>query len=830
MLSAIVYGAGDMSNTAGSPLFKYPKILNEQVPGVPNSQLEVHKINKLGLAVTNSGNLGTGYFFYNPIDPETGYRASSCEYPINSYSNYMSVAGLWIGAVVGRDTLVSSNAPMYPYIGGIEFWPDPGDDGAIERLSSLPQSLHYSAYALSEDDIYMKYTDTFTDPAWVYPDEIDNRYHIPLNIEIKQRSFGWSFNYAEDFILFDYEIRNIGFFPIKDMYFGIVVDPTVFHSSRGILGPRYTYLDDLTGFKKVFESPYWPNVLDTLNIAWGADNDGDAFSADYDYSSSPHIIGIKIIRPDNDSTQLSYNWWVSRYLSSGIDWGPRQVTATKPYRNFGPHFGSPLGDRNKYYILSTLEVDYDQLECAISHTYDGWLPPHDAASEFADGYDPIYVVSVGPFNLESNETVPVTMAVVAGENFHHNPMAFRTIFSPYEPMYYQQQLDFSDLALNALWAEWIFDNPGYDTDGDNDSGQAKWFYSADSLDSVYEHFKGDGVPDFQGASPPPPPELRVTTAENQIILQWNGMGTENYIDPFSKQKDFEGYKVYYAEDDRISDFILLRTFDIHNYNVFKWHELRRRWEVSIAPVTYDSLIKVYGPGFEPDLYTIDNPLAADDPRNPYAQYTYFTPQNWNESDLSNPYGIHKIYPAASLDDPKDTTEYGHRYYEYEYIVRDLPAGRPFFVAVTAFDYGSRAHRLTGLETSPLLTTTLAYAETPSEIVEQEGLGVYVYPNPYRISDDYAQIGFENRDRTKSSERARAIHFANLPAVCKIRIYTVSGDLVQEIDHYYPEGGPESMHDIWNVISKNTQAVVTGIYIWEVSSKMGQQLGKLVIIK
>ena len=59
---------------------------------------------------------------------------------------------------------------------------------------------------------------------------------------------------------------------------------------------------------------------------------------------------------------------------------------------------------------------------------------------------------------------------------------------------------------------------------------------------------------------------------------------------------------------------------------------------------------------------------------------------------------------------------------------------------------------------------------------------------------------------------------------------MSGDLVQQIDHYYPGGGPESQHERWNLISRNTQAVVTGIYIWHVSSEMGEQMGKLVIIK
>jgi hypothetical protein len=194
-------------------------------------------------------------------------------------------------------------------------------------------------------------------------------------------------------------------------------------------------------------------------------------------------------------------------------------------------------------------------------------------------------------------------------------------------------------------------------------------------------------------------------------------------------------------------------------------------------------------------------------------------------------GIHKIYPEADPDDASDTTEEGHhRYYEYEYIIDNLPPSRPVYVSVTAFDYGSRTHQLSVLESSLLANATPAYPLPSTEIVEEQGLGVIVYPNPYRIDGGYARAGYENRDRTRSAERARAINFANLPNICTIRIYTLSGDLVKEIRHYRPEGGPDAQQETWNMLSRNTQAITTGIYIWSVRSEMGEQLGKLVIIK
>jgi hypothetical protein len=206
-------------------------------------------------------------------------------------------------------------------------------------------------------------------------------------------------------------------------------------------------------------------------------------------------------------------------------------------------------------------------------------------------------------------------------------------------------------------------------------------------------------------------------------------------------------------------------------------------------------------------------------------------QDWNQSDLNNPLQIHKVYPNASRYDSTDLTEDGwQRYYEYEYVIDNLEPSKPYYFAVTAFDHGAWKYEIGALETSPLTNVVCEYALPSSETVEEQALNVMVYPNPYRIDGRYARQGYENRDRLKSSERARRIHFANLPKVCKIRIYSVDGDLVLMIDHYHPEGGPASQHAEWNVISRNTQAVVTGIYIWHVKSEMGEQMGKLVIIK
>ena len=72
-------------------------------------------------------------------------------------------------------------------------------------------------------------------------------------------------------------------------------------------------------------------------------------------------------------------------------------------------------------------------------------------------------------------------------------------------------------------------------------------------------------------------------------------------------------------------------------------------------------------------------------------------------------------------------------------------------------------------------------------------------------------------------------FTNLPYKCTIRIFTIDGDLVRVINHDRQPGDPESMHNTWDLITRNTQAAVSGIYFYSVESFLGNQVGKFVLI-
>jgi len=860
------------------------------VSDAPFVEVGIHQINDVWMTVSNMGQMGTGGYIGVVFDPVTGMETPSCLYPANSALNYLYVAGFWIGAIVGRDTLVSIGVDDWVGSYTMELWPDQGEDeypygGGISRKSIQRGSPYFDEKAKSEQDIIAVYTDTVTNPSYVGIDNVDGRPHHPLNMEITQRSYGWSYDYAADFILFDYSIKNIGIKKLNKVFMAVYVDGDVHHES--MFGPE-GYGEDLCGFRRTFPAEAGCGFLDTINIAYITDNDGDPTDQGvFSVNSTKGAAGVRVVRTPSDSLRYSFNWWAGDYDAS-TDFGPRQFgTYDDPFRDMGGRIGTPLGDANKYYVMRREEFDYDQLFVARDNTSEGWLPPPSTAAEMANGYDARYLLSFGPFDIDPGEVLPVSFAWVLGDNLHVKADDFESYFNPYEPDVYYERLDFSELARNSMWASWIYDNPGYDSDGDGYFGKSR-ICGYDSIyvcrydtieieptviDTIcgYEYtvadtfwYEGDGIPDFRGASPPPPPELWVIDEsgdtlrskieprvnefnQGELAIRWNGLHSETEKDIFSNMRDFEGYRVYLAYSPNSDDFTLISSYDIEDYNRYRYNPDRSYWELKDIPFTIDSLRALYGANFDPLSHDLDHPFIWND-----TAY-YFSTQDYNQSDYTDENLIHKVYPdspppqtldidSARVHYPEDLTEDGNyfKYYEYEYILKNLLPSQLYYVSVTAFDYGSPTSGLKSLETPPQQNYVAEYAQNSASMVIDEGLDVIVYPNPYRIDGNYKDYGYEGRDYIDSEgkliqqeglpdDRTRSIHFINLPPKCTIRVFTIDGDLVREIEHDVPADFPQSSHERWDLITRNTQMVVSGIYYYSVESDWGNQIGKLVII-
>ncbi len=205
---------------------------------------------------------------------------------------------------------------------------------------------------------------------------------------------------------------------------------------------------------------------------------------------------------------------------------------------------------------------------------------------------------------------------------------------------------------------------------------------------------------------------------------------------------------------------------------------------------------------------------------------------------------------------------------YQYLDREVKNGFVYFYSLTAGDStssGSVPTELTGRRSA-----VEAEGIYPQAATRPVG-GAWVVPNPYR---GYPEIDRRpsSWDLTPNSTDPTGTHldFMGLPtAPWTVRIYTVSGDLVQVLhssdsinesvrgpatvrnpnfNPALPEdpvlnpktitlAGSNRQADTandgearWNLISRNGQDIVSGVYMFVVESGQGTQRGKFVVIR
>ena len=427
-----------------------PPVLKGGDKGIPNMQLRVHKVGDTHMSITNWGMLGSQMGSYD--DPETGLNASSCEHPAGSGLEHLFHGGLWVGAIVDNDTLVTVGLDGWQHVN--EMYPAAIPGGNIEKRSNNPSSPDYHPDAISEADYIATYQDTLTDPAYVSQDPYDARPHIPLNLEIRQESYSWSDSEYEDFIIIKYVVKNMGMQSLQDMYFGFFFDSDVLHAQMTSNG----YSDDISGFYTLND----PQTGEDVHIAWSADNDGDPTGGSWGAASVRGVFGVSLLEfPAVPG--ISFNWWVSEQFNPALyDWGPMM---TANYRDFGTGgLGTPEGDCNKYYIMSNGEFDYDQIYTVIDYTDEGWMPPPaaDLAHQLANGYDTRFLISFGTVDLAAGDSTQFAIAVAVGDDFHQNPNDFQDYFDADNPDPFYNTLDFSDLVNDIMAARNLyFEISGY---------------------------------------------------------------------------------------------------------------------------------------------------------------------------------------------------------------------------------------------------------------------------------------------------------------------------------------------------------------------------------
>lgn len=209
--------------------------------------------------------------------------------------------------------------------------------------------------------------------------------------------------------------------------------------------------------------------------------------------------------------------------------------------------------------------------------------------------------------------------------------------------------------------------------------------------------------------------------------------------------------------------------------------------------------------------------------------------------------------AAPCTDPrfqKTVTKYPLG--RYRYVDDEVKNGFIYFYSITAFDsttVNSVTTELAGRRSAVEAEGIVPQASTKA------GKGVWVVPNPYR---GFARIQERPSawDLTPNASDPTGTHidFMGLPeGKWTIKIFTVSGDLVAELTSddavnesvrsevkddagvVYPGYNRQQDHARdgqarWNLISRNGQDIVSGIYLFAVESQYGTERGKFVVIR
>jgi hypothetical protein len=101
-------------------------------------------------------------------------------------------------------------------------------------------------------------------------------------------------------------------------------------------------------------------------------------------------------------------------------------------------------------------------------------------------------------------------------------------------------------------------------------------------------------------------------------------------------------------------------------------------------------------------------------------------------------------------------------------------------------------------------------------------GILVVPNPYvgAASWEPQPVNVGRGDRL--------IYFTHLPHECTIRIYTISGHLVQTIQH---SAGIDDGQEPWNLVSRDGMNIAFGIYVYHVDAPgIGTFVSKFAVVK
>jgi hypothetical protein len=192
----------------------------------------------------------------------------------------------------------------------------------------------------------------------------------------------------------------------------------------------------------------------------------------------------------------------------------------------------------------------------------------------------------------------------------------------------------------------------------------------------------------------------------------------------------------------------------------------------------------------------------------YRIYRSLDKSNWSllaDFDKVNGVGYNTGLPAKNADGL------------YEYIDNTVTNGFLYYYTVSAYDRGG--DNLDPLETGKVSDLFVE----PGQIATSKKLdtdAVRVVPNPFIVKAPW------DFNPTIDNPAAERVQFQNVPIGAKITVFNLAGDKIIELEQEGTDG-----YVNWDMITRNTQKIVSGTYLYVVEADNGDSfIDKFVVIR
>lgn len=579
-LVLLVVGSATQVDARGDLAFPADLLDTNLYPGLRGIlELEgdnVHNCGNVLLHVSNFGLIGSA-----PGSRLAFESAPSAQWPAGSETEYLWVAGLWIGAIKNLEPAVTTAVFQLEFRPGLSELdqiyqtrelapggaraPSPNEDddrdGFIDedwldgRDNDGDGLIDEDFAGISNQMFFCEYSDTDPNIKLAQPE------HEPLGFHVQQSSLCWEDQLIDDFIAFDFTLINKSFEPLEEVYVGFFADCDIGRREREQVSE-----DDMAGFWEGIRNEKLGTRTKNVKISIGYmfDDDGDEGEAE-------GYIGLMFLGAQEP----------------GAETGPAFI-GLKNFRMFAGQAsfeqgGDPTNDEERYRTLNGTAPK--SLDPGTADPVTGLLPPQVAKK--VDDYR--MLVSAGPFSkVEAGESLGFQAALVIGSGFDGLIQNAAQAQLTYDGVYLDCDEDPSTgvsnretavcpsealppgtfFPIGATWppgelptatnVEWCADYAF--CAGAPQSNTDCWVQIRDRCEYINADCKVEeqtGFPtgidgqecliNWLVGTAPPPPRMRIVASENKIDILWDNL-SETTPDLRLNVKDFESYRIWRADN------------------------------------------------------------------------------------------------------------------------------------------------------------------------------------------------------------------------------------------------------------------------------------------